>query len=933
MSAPPDRCTRCGSDLPARTEGPAVCPRCAFGFAMASEEPDPAAGERLGPYRLGRLLGEGGMGTVWEAFQEEPVRRRVALKRIKPGLDSAQVLARFESERQALALMNHPNIARVFDAGQAQDGRPYFAMEYVDGPWITRYCDAQRLGIRERLDLFMEVCEGIQHAHHKGIIHRDIKPSNVLVQSDGGKPVPKVIDFGIAKATESRLTERTLVTGLGQPLGTPEYMSPEQAGTGGFDVDTRTDVYSLGVLLYSLLTGRLPLEAPKDDPDEVRRQIRETEPPLPSARVAALATGRDAEPIAEARATDGATLSKRLRGDLDWIVMKALAKDRARRYSSPDDLVADIRRHLADEPVLAGPPSRSYRVAKFVRRHTLAVTAGSAIALVLLVTTVGMTVMARRLALARDRATKEATAANAALEFLTRTFEIPDPSEGRGAKVTAGEILDRGAAQVERTLGGAPEVQARLLMTIGRTYMNLGLNDRAEPLLRHAVDLDRRALGAEDPHTCRAMAVLADCLRGRPSYKEAETVAREAVAALARRVGPEVPESAVADASLATVLAEQGRLKDAEPLLRTALATYTRTSGPDDRDTLLTSSLLAQVVARLGRMEEAEALQRQSVDGLRRIDGDGAYILQEPLQALASALRSLGRLPEAEASYREALAILRKTVGDDHPNTCDTLSALGRVLTDMGRPAEGEPLIRAAVDGFRRGGQERTPRALKSLADLAYVLMAQRRLAEAEPVYREALQGFRETLGDDHPNTLRLDSSLGHMLVVAGRPRDAEPFLRMPVERLPKTLGPDHPDVAKAQSNLAESLVLQEKYADALPVLTDALQVERKKLPLKHMDTGTTLERYGQCLIGLRRFDEAEAALREADDIMQSVEGDRKPHRGPIIRDFIRLYKAWGRPDQVARWQAEEQRFNQAPAPAPESPRPAKKPAGPGSAN
>src|SRR5262245_20372322 len=345
-------------------------------------------------YRILQRIGTGGMGEVYEAEQLEPIRRRVALKVIKRGMDTDAVVARFESERQALALMDHTCIARVYDAGATPDGRPYFVMEYVSGISITDYCDQNRLGLEQRLGLFMRICEGVQHAHQKGIIHRDIKPTNVLVTVHEGQPAPKIIDFGLAKATAHILTERTLYTELGQLVGTPEYMSPEQAEMSGLDVDTRTDIYSLGVLLYELVFWGLRFVSGTlraGSFDDVRRRIRDTEPQRPSARATTLITSSGKKEINRTPTEIGA-LPRQLKGDLDWIVMKAIEKDRTRRYASASDLAADIHRHLNDEPVMAGPPSQSYRMKKFIRRHKVAVAAASAVAIALVLGIVGTTV-------------------------------------------------------------------------------------------------------------------------------------------------------------------------------------------------------------------------------------------------------------------------------------------------------------------------------------------------------------------------------------------------------------------------------------------------------------------------------------------------------------------------------------------------------------
>jgi non-specific serine/threonine protein kinase/serine/threonine-protein kinase len=427
----------------------------------------PPAGEpsrAFGNYRLLEQIGEGGMGEVWLAEQLQPVRRKLAIKLIKAGMDTRQVVERFEAERQALAVMDHPGIAKVFDAGSTPEGRPYFAMEYVRGEPITAYCDRHTLSLGDRLELFLQICDGVQHAHQKGIIHRDLKPSNVLVEVVDGKACPKIIDFGIAKATAQPLTDRTLYTEVGSVMGTPEYMSPEQAALSGQDVDTRTDVYALGVILYELLTGALPLDtktARASGLDEVRRTIREVQPARPSAR--------------------GGTAAHQLRGDLDWITMRALEKERMRRYGSVSDFSADIRRHLRHEPVVAGPPRVSYRASKFLRRHRLGASIAAAGVMLLVMFAVTMAVQARRIAQERDRANLEAQAAKQTSDFLTGLFTVSDPSEARGNTLTATQILDGGAADLGRMLKDQPEIRARLQTTIGTVYINLGRYSAAEP--------------------------------------------------------------------------------------------------------------------------------------------------------------------------------------------------------------------------------------------------------------------------------------------------------------------------------------------------------------------------------------------------------------------------------------------------------------------
>src|ERR1035438_557056 len=467
-------------------------------------------GDRIGRYKLLQQIGEGGCGVVYMADQEEPVRRKVALKVIKLGMDTKNVIARFEAERQAVALMDHPNIAKVLDAGATDAGRPYFVMELVRGIKITDYCDQNNLSTRERLDLFIEVCLAIQHAHQKGVIHRDIKPSNILVTVNDGVPVPKVIDFGIAKATQGRLIDKTLFTAFEQFIGTPAYMSPEQAVMTSLDIDTRSDIYSLGVLLYELLTGKPPFDAKallQAGLDAMRRTILEVEPPKPSAR---LSTMLDAERATTAshRQTEPPKLIHLLKGDLDWIVMKCLEKDRTRRYETANAVAMDLRRHLSCEPVLACPPSRLYEFQKTVRRHKFGFAAAAALFTVLAIGVLVSAWQARR-ALQAEAVAKERLAESQAVsKFMMGVFLSPDPARD-GRTITVAETLDRAVTNLDRDLGAQPALRAQLQATLGGTYYALGIYREAIPLEEKLYDYYLKNLGMENTSTIYAMGQLA----------------------------------------------------------------------------------------------------------------------------------------------------------------------------------------------------------------------------------------------------------------------------------------------------------------------------------------------------------------------------------------------------------------------------------------
>ena len=545
-------------------------------------------------------------------------------------MDTAQVVARFDAERQALAVMDHPAIARVFDAGSTPEGRPYFAMEYVRGEQITAYCDRHRLTTHQRLELFLQVCDGVQHAHQKAIIHRDLKPSNILVTLQDDHPVPKIIDFGLAKATTPHLTDRSLFTELGTLVGTPEYMSPEQAEMGGLDIDTRTDVYALGVILYELLTGGLPFDGKalrQKGLDEIRRTIREVEPPRPSTRISQ--AGSSALELAQNRQTESGRLVSRLRGDLDWITMRALEKDRTHRYQTANALALDVRRSLGNEPVMAGPPSATYRMGKFVRRHRVGVTAVGLLVGVLVAFAATMAVQAQRIGRERDRANREADRASkeAALakqvsNFLVGLFNVSDPSEARGNSVTAREILDKGARDIDQALREQPEMQARLQDTIGTVYTNLGVYKAALPLLEQSVATQRRVLGWDHSETLAAVNHLANAYWYLGKSSQAEPLYGDLVERRRRTLGETHPDTLRANFDLASLYMLQKRWDVAEPLIRSTLESQKRVLGESHPDTLASLNNLQSFYFIQGRYADAEPIALQVLELETRVWGE-----------------------------------------------------------------------------------------------------------------------------------------------------------------------------------------------------------------------------------------------------------------------------------------------------------------------
>ncbi|MEQ1854951.1 MAG: serine/threonine-protein kinase [Longimicrobiales bacterium] len=666
--------------------------------ALGDQAPLP---ERIGPFRVLELLGEGGMGTVYRAEQSEPVRREVALKVVHGGLRSASARARFDAERQALAVMEHPNIARIFDAGTTEDGVAWFAMELVPGTAVTTFADLHELDVDQRIDLVVDVCRGVQHAHAKGVVHRDLKPSNILVSEIDGRPVPRIIDFGIAKAVEASGADAAM-TAHGMVIGTLEYMSPEQAAGGSAPVDTRSDVYALGVILFEMVAGALPFDSHtlrSVGPIEAQRIIRDTDPPTPLRR---LLTADDPARVARARRTDARALQRRLSGDLGWIVMRALEKDPERRYASASALGADLERLRRNEPVEAGPTSRRYRAARFARRHRTGVVAASAVLLALVVGAAAATTGFVRATRAQSRAEAEARRATMISDFITEMLASARPEEAQGRVITVQDVADSTLVRLERDspFEDDPEVHASVLHALGVTYRSLGRYDLATPLFARAVELRSAALGAEDTLTLNSLTMLTSNQAQGGDPAGAIASGFELVAARERAHGREHPEYVSALSNLGNMHADIGEYATAEGLLTEALDIDRRLPGVDPADLAITINNLATILVDQQKWNEAIALHEESLAIRRAEFGEPSAEVAIALGNYALALGGADRQDDAEVASREAVAMALQIFGADHPRTAISRLRLAEVLIATDRHAEAEPHLRNAVATF-----------------------------------------------------------------------------------------------------------------------------------------------------------------------------------------------------------------------------------------
>lgn len=799
-------------------------------------------GDVIGPYTLRQKLGEGGFGEVWMAEQTSPMSRMVALKVIKAGMDTREFLARFETERQALALMDHPNIAKVLDAGATATGRPFFAMELVKGISLTRFCDEAELGTDARLALFIDVCSAIGHAHQKGVIHRDIKPSNVLVTLHGERPVVKVIDFGIAKAVAGRLTNLTLFTRFEQFLGTPAYMSPEQASLSGLDIDTRADIYGLGVLLYELLAGKPPFDSEIIDSagyDEMRRIIREVEPVRPSTKLKST-SAEERRVIARSRNVAVNRIGALIESDLDWIVLKAIEKDRSLRYATADELAKDVLRFLANEPVSATPPSPGYILRKFAKRHRSALRIGLAGALLLIAATTVSTWLAIRArsaeALAAEKlveASAERDAKELALReseavarFLEDVFRSPDPYRD-GRSVTVAEALDRAVERMDANLAGQPARHAKLLSILAVTYQNLGLYRRVAEIRQKVLDISRATKGDEHPESLEAMRALALSYQKLGLYQEAAALGGELVRIRERLSGEERIDSEKGIASLkaaADAYRRSGRKSEAIAMRERILEIRAELSGAGHPETLREVAELASNYSSVGRHQDALALRRSFLDRALAIpDANLGSILALQIELL----QSEGRSSEAQMKQEQMLALLETELAkhdaqssEDSAKRLETMRQLAFTYLAVERGADARAMFLKILQLLQENPDEQRPGIANALRDLAYANSRIGRNDEAIRNQEEAVALCKQVFGIDHEETITTMEALAEFYAkLAGRFKDTWEIHKEILAIREKTFGPLHLETLGAMHRVAMTSYYERDYDLALSLM------------------------------------------------------------------------------------------------------------------
>jgi tetratricopeptide (TPR) repeat protein/tRNA A-37 threonylcarbamoyl transferase component Bud32 len=829
-----------------------LAPIANVALSLTDETPDDLTGTRIGPYRLTRLVGHGGMGAVYEALRDDAeFQQKVAIKLIKRGMDSAFVRERFLRERQILASLDHPHIARLLDGGTTAGGQPYFVMEFVAGQPITEYCRHLELSLNEKLKLFRDVCAAVQHAHQKLVIHRDLKPANILVTEEG---TPKLLDFGIAKLLSPDPGAAATRTEMAVRLMTPEYASPEQVR--GNAMTTTTDVYSLGVVLYELLAERRPYQFETYSPVEIERAICDTEAPRPSEAA-------HQHPALAGGANTPAKLSRLLSGDLDNIVLMAMRKEADRRYQSVEQFSEDLRRYLSGLPITARPVTFGYRAGKFMRRHRAAVAAAVLVAFSLLGGIIATTYSARQARAERDRASQAAARAEAVTKSLVSVFEFADPGRAKGNAITAKELLDQGVEKVVRELNDQPTVQAKLMDTIGGLYETIGVYTSAQPLLEDALKLRRQTLGSEHIDVAESLHHLGVIAYEKGDYTRSEALFREALQLRRRLLGTGHLQTADSMHWLGRALITLGKFTEAEPLVSNTLALRRRLLPPEHKD--IASSLL---------------------------HGQGRLLGEQ------------GKFAEAAENYREALSIHRKIFGAEHPWTAASMNNLAVMMQELGDYQNAEVLSRNALAMRRRLFGEEHPEVTGNMVNLASILRDKDEYEEAEQLYRQALLARRKMFGENHLRLAATMSNLATLLDAKGDYAAGEALQRQALSIQRKEFGEDHRSVGISLNNLASLLYHQGRYSEAEKLQRQAIAIYQKSLPPEHWLIQRSRSQLGACLFKLNHYREAEEQLLPAYAGLKATRGEQHEVTRETVSRLIELYGAWGKPDQVALYRA-----------------------------
>ncbi|QNI33967.1 serine/threonine protein kinase [Alloacidobacterium dinghuense] len=902
------------------SQAPSSAATADSGIAPAATAMTSPLHSKIGPYRILRLLGEGGMGLVYEAEQEYP-RRTVALKVIRSGLSDPKLVRRFEHELLALGRLQHPGIAQIYEAGTADNGfgpQPYFAMELVCGQRLIEYADAHQLTTKQRLELMSRVCEAVHHAHQRGIIHRDLKPGNILVDETGH---PKILDFGVARVTDSdaRMTHQTDV---GQIVGTLAYMSPEQVMADPLELDTRSDVYSLGVVLYQLLARRLPYKISPSLP-EAARTIQEEEP------------------------TPLSTISGAYRGDVETIVGKALEKDKTRRYSSAAELAADIRHYLHDEPIMARPASTIYQLQKFARRHKALVLGITAVFVVLLA---GIIVSMREAA----RANRETATSRAISDFLQSDLlaqasaaNQAQPNTKPDPDLKVRTALDRAAARISGRFLKQPEIEAAIRDTIGQTYMDLGLYPEARTQFERALDLQRRVLGSKDPETLKTLNRIGYSAFLQGKYPEAEMLLRQTIEVQRRVLGTGHRDTLSSLDALADVYWRQSKYPEAEALYSEVLSIQHRLLGPEHPDTLESMHDIAIVYFEQGKYPQAMELENQTLEIRRRVLGSDHPQTLASMDNLASVYYAQGKYSQAEALEGRTLEIRRRVLGPEHPETLMSMGNLANVYDSEGKYAAAETLQSTSLEITRRIFGPENSDTLMSMNNLANVYFAEGKYQQAEGLYTEAIQIQRRVLGPEHPDTLASISDLAGAYAAQGKYKEAEALYSQDLEVEHRVLGPEHPDFLGTISAAGSMYQREGKYSQAETYAAQALAGRRHALGSEDTDTMSSaadlalayesqgefakvaplaresMEFYenqqpdnwqrfrsesllGASLTGQKNYAEAEPLLLEGNEGMV-VRKERIAvpdlYQIKLARmRLIELYLAWGKPAKAAEW-------------------------------